>query len=104
MSKAKDVIADIRDKVFERRKQETIEKAQEVLEKNLDNTVYDVIQNPNSKSRDFLIVKIKYDLETKEAAVLEVREFQDKAAGLTIQIDKENRKYLFNKNKKGEKK
>jgi len=103
MSKAKDKIEELRNKLFENKKKELTEKAQEVIETTMDNTVYDVIQDPSTKSRQFLMVKIKYDLDTKTAAIVDVMPFQDKAAGLTIQMDKENRKYLYEKNSRSKK-
>lgn len=104
MSKAKEAVAELRSKIFENKKQEVVEKAEEVIKKNLEYSVYDVIQDPDTNSRSFIMVKIEYDLKSKKAQLVEVRPFQDKAAGLGIVMDKENRKYLFEKNKRGDKK
>lgn len=99
MSKAKDKINELRTKMFENKKAQQVEEATKVVEASMDGTVYDVIQDPDKKGRNFIMVKIKYDLATKTAAIVEVREFLDKAAGLSIQMDKESRKYLFEKNR-----
>jgi hypothetical protein len=104
VSKAKDVLADIKTKVFERKKEEMVEEAKKTLEANLETVAYDVIQDPSTTSRQFLIVQIKYDLETKKAVISEVRPFSDKTAGLSIQMNKENIKFLFDRNKRGDKK
>lgn len=103
MSKPKEIIENIRSQYFDRQKDKIVEEANKTLEEKLEHTVYDVIQDPSTKSRQFIMVKIKYDLVTKQAVVSEVTEFQDKAAGLTIQMDKENRKYLFEKNSRSKK-
>lgn len=103
MSKAKETIKEFREKLFEAKKQETVEKAQQTLEKTLENEVYTVVQDPNVKGRAFLIVKIQFDLKTGKAAVVGQCSFSDKAAGLTMIMDQENRKYLFNKNNRSKK-
>jgi carbonic anhydrase len=103
MSKAKDTIEELRAKLFERKKQETIEESKKLVEANFDQVVYDVIQNPDTKSRSYLIVRIKYDIKTKEAVVTDVNTFEDKTAGLTMQLDKENKKYLFEKSDRSKK-
>lgn len=97
MSKAKEAIKEFREKLFETKKQEIVEEAQKTIENAMDGVTYDVIQNPDTKSRDYLILKIKYDLETRTAAIVEVKPFNDKVAGMSIIMDKENRKYLFEK-------
>lgn len=97
MSKAKDAIKEFREKLFETKKKEVVEEAQKKIEENMDNVTYDVIQNPDTKSREYLIIKIKYDLTTKTASVVGVKPFNDKVAGMTIIMDKENRKYLYEK-------
>lgn len=103
MSKTKDTIKEFRDKLFETRKQEAVEKAQQTIEKTLENEVYTVIQDPNVKGRAFLMLKIQFDLETGKAAITGQCSFSDKAAGLTMIMDQENRKYLFNKNNRSKK-
>jgi hypothetical protein len=99
MSKAKDTVEELRNKLFNRKQKETVEEEQQAITTTLSNVTYDVIQDPSTTSRQFLIVKIKYDLDTKQATVVEVRPFQDKAVGMIIIKDKESRKYLFEKNR-----
>lgn len=105
MSKVKDAISDLRAKLTNRESEpEALEKPQdETYDVIFDNEVYDVIQDPTTKSRAFLMVRIQYDLKTKVAQVTEVKPFDDKAAGLTMSIDKQNRKYLFERNRRGDK-
>lgn len=97
MSKTKETVEELRKKLFERKKDEVVETADQVLETKLDGVVYDVVQDPSTKSRAFLMVKIKYDIETKQAVVEEVVKFGDKTAAFSMVMDKENRKYLFEK-------
>ena len=104
MSKAKDVMEDLRNKVFERKKQESVEKAEEVIKPDLDNIIYDIIQDPSTSSRRYLALQIRYNLETKDAKVMEVRPFDDKTVGLSIEMNRKNIKYLFEKSKRGDKK
>jgi hypothetical protein len=105
MSKAKEVIDDIRNKVFERKKQETIEEAKKTIEASLTSVAYAVTQDPDSISRQFVIAKIVYDLTKKledgtyPASVVEVRPFDDKGAAMTMIKDTETRKFFFEKNK-----
>jgi len=99
MSKTKSAIEELRTKLFDRQKQEAVEEVQQQVESKLDSVIYDVIQDPTKTNREFLILKLKYNLDTKEAAIVDVQKFQDKTAGLSIQLAKENLKYLFEKNK-----
>lgn len=103
MSKAKDTIEKIRQQVFERKKEEAVQEAKAVIEKTMPYTAYDVIQDPNVKGRAFLIVKFKYDLATRQAIIDEVRPFEDNSVGLSMQMDKDNREYMFNRNIKEKK-
>jgi hypothetical protein len=98
MSKAKESIEELRAKLFDRKKQEVVEAAEKAIEANLDFTTYDVVQDPSIQSRSFLILKIKYDLATKTAAIIDVVPFPDKAAALTMQRDRENLKYFYERN------
>jgi hypothetical protein len=104
MSKPKDVINSIRNKVFERQKESVVEAAEQKIEETKEMVVYDIVQDPRTKSRAFLIVKIAFDIETMTARLEEVVPFADKTVALSIQMDKENRKYLFDKYSKGSKK
>lgn len=99
MSKAKQTIQEFREKLFEKKKEEIVEQSNKIIQENLEYVAYDVVQDPSTKSRSYVMVKIRYDLNTRQAVVEEVRPFEDKAAGLTIQMDKENRKYLFERNR-----
>ncbi len=76
-------------------------KATEIAE-DLKHTVYDIYQDPSKKGRNFLIVQIKFDPECRKAAVTDVREFEDKTAGLSFVMNKRNLEYLFNKCKRSQ--
>jgi hypothetical protein len=98
MSKAKETIKEFRDKLFENKKKETIEQAQKTIEASLDDSVYAIVQDPNVKGRSFIMVKIKFNLESNQATIVGKCPFPDKAAGLSIIMQLENHKYLFEKN------
>lgn len=97
MSKNKDQIKELRDKLFESKLVEEVKKATQTIEDTLPYTTFDLIQDPNTSSRSFIALKIKYNPETKQAAVVETFPFPDKTTGLSIVMDKENRKYIFEK-------
>ena len=97
MSKAKDAIAELRNKMFDNKKQEIVEKAEETINQELDKDILTVIQNPNEKG--YLGVKIQFNVNTKQARVAEVIDFKDKVVALSIINNKENLKYLFEKNR-----
>jgi carbonic anhydrase len=98
MSKAKESIEELRAKLFDRKKQEVVEAADKVIAESLNLITYDIIQDPDVQGRSFLIVKIKYDIKTKTAVVIDIMPFQNKTVGLTIQKDKENLKYFYEQN------
>ena len=101
MSDSKDTIAKLREKYHEKKKELLTKEAEKKIEAELHQTVYDVFQDPSKKGRAFIIAKIQYNSETKDAKVIETREFTDKNAGLAFVMNKENLNYLFNKCKKG---
>lgn len=101
MSKDKSLLDDVRSKLFNRKETEAEQQAQAEVEASLENETFDVIQDPSTKSRQFLIVKLKYNLDTKQASVVDVAPFQDKAAGLAITNDKTNLKFFYDKNTRG---
>ena len=107
MSKPKDVISSIRDAVFERKKETIVEEAEKKIEESAaikECVVYDIVQDPRVKGRSFLIVKISYDVETMTAKLEHASPFADKTVALSVSLDKENRKYLFEKYTRGSKK
>lgn len=85
------------------------EKLEEIISKNkkakesqqdsveLTNEVYVVTENPDKKSKEYLIVKIKYDIVSKRAEVVESRKLDQKVIGMRFPIEQENLKYYFNK-------
>jgi hypothetical protein len=103
MTKAKDTIKEFREKLFEAKKKEVVEEATKVVESLLENETYSIIQDPSAKNRSFIMIKIKFNVETGEAQIVGKCPFPDKAAGLTIQRQLANNKYLFEKNNRSKK-
>lgn len=110
MSKTKDKVNELREKLFNRKQEEMAQEATAAVEQANPSTatdkrhVIDVIPDPNRGGRYYLMVKIEFDIVTREAKVVDVREFDDKVAGLSIQIEKENRKYLYERRTRNENK
>lgn len=108
MSKTKDKVNELREKLFNRKQQEMTEEATVAVEQanptDESRYVIDVIPDPNRGGRYYLMVKIEFDIVTRKAKVVDVREFDDKVAGLSIQIEKENRKYLYERRTRNENK
>lgn len=103
MSKAKDALEEVRKAVFDRKNEEIAKEAGVTIEKTLPLITYDVIQDPSTQSRKFLIVQIRYDLTTKEAKVISARPFSDHVVGLMKQNDKENMRIMYDKFKGSDK-
>lgn len=101
--KNKDEVESLRKTLFDRQKELQIEEAATKLAEKLDRVAYTVITDNSKKGRHFLIVKIKFDIDSLESVIEEVREFEDKAAGLAFVMNNDNLKFLFNKNKRREK-
>lgn len=99
MSK-KETVEEFKAKLAAKQKQLEAELAKKAMEADLDLSVIDVIQDPTKKTRSFLAVKIKYDLVTKTASVVEILPFEDKTAGLSIQMGSKNLEVLFEKNRR----
>jgi hypothetical protein len=103
----KEDIAKLRAKLFDKKKKEVIEnavkqeeiKVKEVVD-SLEHTAYTIIEDESKKGRHFLIAKIKFDINSGKIVMEEVREFEDKAAGLTFVMNNNNLKFLFDKNKR----
>lgn len=62
--------------------------------------VYVVTENPEKKSKEYLIVKIKYDIVSKKAIVEDTKKLDQKVIGMRFPIEQENLKYYFNKGAK----
>jgi len=85
--------------------EELITKNKKVEETQLDpveltNEVYVVTENPDKKSKEYLIVKIKYDIVSKKAIIEETKKLDQKVIGMRFPIEQENLKYYFNKGAK----
>jgi len=97
----------LRKRIFDRKKkltEEVVEVKAEVEQpvNRLLHTAYTIIEDSSKKGRNFLIIKIKFDVDTGEINMEEVREFEDKAAGLSFVMNNNNLKFLFEKNKRRE--
>lgn len=103
MSKAKDSIEQLRKKLHEKTLEFKAEKAQQEIEEKLTHIVYDVFQDPTAKHRSFLIAKLQYNPDTKEAVVMGIKPFPDKAAGLSYVMNHENMRYLYEKSRQEKK-
>lgn len=102
----------LREKLYNKKREEQIEEAETIIQEdsiaeeakfpieNFTYTTYDVFQDPEKKGRHFIIAEIKYNPVTMKAEVTDVRDFEDKTAGLAFVMDKDNRKYLFNKSRR----
>jgi len=98
---SKEELNELRQKLEIKKKKLEVEKATEKHIKNIKETLtyttYDVFQDPSKRGRHFIMVKLQYNPDTKEAVVVDIRPFEDKTAGLSFVMDKDNRKYLFDK-------
>lgn len=100
----KSKLDELRQKLYDKKQELMQEKAKEQIEEELTHVAYDIFQDPETKSRKFLMVKIKYNPETKKATVMDVKDFEDKPSGLTFVMNKSNNEYLYNKSNKRSKK
>jgi len=101
MSKIKNAVDEFRKKLTDKQLEVVVEKPVVPVEATSDLIAYDVIQDPTTNSRKFVIVKLVYNLDTKEARIDSVRPFEDKTAGMAIQLDKKNHEYFYEKNNRG---
>lgn len=94
MSKVKDAVEEFRQKLLDKKKQEDVtESVKEEVK--FTQTAFDVIRDPTKTNRAYLIVKIEYDIASKQAKVVDTVEFHDKTAALSMLADKDNRRYFF---------
>lgn len=59
--------------------------------------VHDIIQDPSTKSRKYLMVEIKYNINTGECKLGEIKNFTDKTTGFSVVSRKHHFQYLYNK-------
>ena len=111
MKDNKEQIKDLRKKMFEKKKELQIEEANRKLEDTLDQAAYDIIRNPVSRRNQYLAIELKYSLtydentdtfKVKDVVASKVDRFEDKTVGMAFTLDKTNRQYLFDKNKRRE--
>lgn len=70
---------------------------EEVVEEGNYHIVHDIIQDPSTKSRKYLMVEIKYDIDTGECILGKVMNFTDKTIGYSVVSRKYHAKYLYDK-------
>lgn len=61
-------------------------------------TAYDIIKDPDKPGNNYVAVEIKYNLKTKKTSIIS-KSYYDKMSGMSMFMDKDNRKYLFEKNR-----
>ena len=81
--------------------QEKKEEAKKVEElESLPEVVYVVQTNPKLKGRNYLISKLKYDIVSKKALVVETRTLVQKEVGMRFPTEQQNLKYFYEKSAK----
>lgn len=106
MSKNKDILSKIREKVFDDKKVEIAKTAEEVIEKevetkvdnkSLDSTLYDVI---TVSKNEMYLIKVNFNLKTKKAEIEEILPFTNKVVANTVSLGKSNLHKVFEVTKK----
>lgn len=92
------------EELMKKRAQENEDQKQETkfekVKEPLDQTVYTVVIDKEKGGNNFLIVKLNFNYETKEAKVESVADLSQKVIGMRFPVEQENLKYYFQKNKK----
>lgn len=102
MSKKELTAEEIMQKRIEKRKEEVAQEAKQELKESLSTECYAVTTDPDKGPRDFLLVKLKYDIKTMKAIVEDYVELEEKIIGLRFPIEQENLKYYFDKLKRAQ--
>lgn len=101
----KDKIDELRKKLYDKKQIVQQEKAAQAIEEDLDRSMYTAFKNPFKKGNNFLMARIPFKLEEVDDRIIlitgpgEVIELDDKTAGLSMTMDNDDRKFLFNKYK-----
>ena len=106
MSKTNNKIDELRSKIMNKIQDKVDDKVDDKETTKVEATeyiIYDVIPDPNLKGRNYVIVKITYNIVNKEAIVEGVKPFPDKTVGLSIQMNKENLEFWYNPSNKEKK-
>lgn len=105
MSKtSKQSAEDIMKKRLNKRKEEMVTAAKKDLDQKLTNICYTVVTDPDKGGRNFLLVKLKFDIKTMKALVEDYVNLDQKVIGMKHPLEQENLKYYYNQAKKaGEK-
>lgn len=99
--KNKDILSKIKEKVFDDKKVELAQNAEEIIKKDeekknektaLNNTLYDVVKNDKN---EMFIIKINYNLDTKKAEIEEALPFNNKVVTNSVNIGKANLEKVY---------
>ena len=87
-------------------KEEELKKQEEIkaLEDTLNQTVLGFCKNPDKTSKDYMLIKLKFNIETQEAIVVDAVPITNRVAGKSFEIEQDNLQLMFNKLKKRGKK
>ena len=101
MSKSnKDELEQIVKNRMEKKKEELVEKAKQEIKANLTETSYTIIEDPYKKGRNFLIVKLKFDIKTMKALVEDYVELTRKEIGIQFPYEQDMLKHYYDRSKK----
>lgn len=102
MSKKELTAEEIMQKRIEKRKEEAAQEAKEEFKESLSNECFVVTNTPDKGPKDFLLVKLKYDIKTMKAVVVDYVELEQTIIGLRFPKEQETLKYYFNLLKKAQ--
>lgn len=102
MSKKQLSAEEIMKKRMEKRKEEVAEESKQELKESLSVECYAVTTDPDKGPRDYLLVKLKYDIKTMKALVEDYVVLEEKIIGLRFPVEQDNLKYYFEKLKKSQ--
>lgn len=101
---AKDEIEEIMKNRYEKRKQEMVTEAKAEIKSKLNETCYTVCTDPELGGRNYLVVKINFDIKTMKAIVEDYATLDQKVIGMRYPIDQDQIKYYYDQSKKRGKK
>ncbi len=105
MAKAKSSkeLKDLMEKRYNKKKEQLATKAKEEVKQEMQNNCYTVLQDPDSKSRQFLIAKIKFDVKTMKAVVDNYVKLDQDVIGLRYPVQQQDLEFYYKQANKKEK-
>lgn len=97
---SKNKAEEIMKKRLAKRKEEAEQSVEKEIKESLTQEAYVVCKKPDTKTNNFLLVKIKYDIITMKAIVEDYVDLEEKVIGMRFPIEQGNLKYYFDKLKK----